>query len=70
MMNIIVVGLPKQRATKKVRCPVCASRLCDKVVINNDNDKITINNDYDSDFIIKCHKCGQQIGIALVLNGA
>lgn len=64
---MIVVGLPERSKTKKVCCPVCKSRLCDAVIGSDDN-KITVQNGYDTHFIVKCGKCKQQIGIAIVLN--
>jgi DNA-directed RNA polymerase subunit RPC12/RpoP len=65
---VFVVEFPKRSGTRKIRCPYCAWRLCDAV--GEPECKITAINDYDSNFIIKCQKCGRLIGIALVFNKA
>ena len=64
---MIVIGLPKQGGTRKVRCPFCSSRLCDAVTDKPDY-KISVIDDFDSNIIIKCHKCGRLIGISIVLS--
>jgi uncharacterized protein with PIN domain len=67
---IIVVGLPKKDGdTRIIRCPFCLWRLCDAVV-NEPERVVAVLDNNDSHLIMKCHKCGRLIGIALIFNKA
>ena len=55
----------KKSGMRKVRCPLCAWRLCDAVVEEPDY-IVSIKADFNNHFIMKCHKCGKQIGLTLI----
>ena len=69
-MNLIAINTNcTNLKTRKICCPNCNGRICD-LVINDSNTyshkyKIVLNSG-KSHFAVKCHKCGNVIGVALM----
>ena len=59
-----------KKRIKIIRCPDCRGRLCDYVQNNslgkNTTEEIHFNT--NSQFLIKCHKCGRIIGLSICIS--
>lgn len=55
--------------TQKVRCPECHGRICDVVVLEQKlcrhNYRVVFDENSDCLIAIKCHKCGEVIGLGI-----
>ncbi|MDD4510617.1 MAG: hypothetical protein PHY23_06935 [Oscillospiraceae bacterium] len=55
----------KKRKCPPLQCPHCDSRLADDRVTAEKKDKKIILKDNEGDIVVKCHVCGNQIGITI-----
>ena len=62
---MIILSKYFQSNVKKVHCPICGGRLFD---VNTSN-KVFLNNNYkQSEIVMKCHKCRNQIGVTVIID--